>query len=92
MCVDEAAKFTVGLVWAEGQKVGNIDGSRVLRLLQERLDVSLRTDAHTANRSGWCLAQQGSARKVERHTNCSRSPTRRGIVASVGYGKTPLEL
>ena len=36
MCVDEAAKFTVGLVWAEGQKVGNIDGSRVLRLLQER--------------------------------------------------------
>ena len=36
MCVDEASKFTVGLVWAEGQKVGNIDGSRVLRLLQER--------------------------------------------------------
>ena len=36
ICVDEATKFTVGHVWAEGQQVGNIDGSRVLELLQER--------------------------------------------------------
>ena len=36
ICVDEASKFRVGHVWAEGQKVGNIDGSRVLELLQER--------------------------------------------------------
>ena len=33
ICVDEATKFTVGHVWAEGQQVGNIDGSRVLELL-----------------------------------------------------------
>ena len=36
ICVDEAAKNTVGHVWAEGPTVGNIDGSRVLKLLQER--------------------------------------------------------
>ena len=33
--VDEAAKFTVGHVWAEGQQVGDMDDSRVLELLQE---------------------------------------------------------
>ena len=36
ICVDEAAKFTVGHVWADGQQVGNIDGSRVMELLQGR--------------------------------------------------------
>ena len=35
-CVDEATKFTVGHVWAGGQQGGNIDGSRVLELWQER--------------------------------------------------------
>ena len=36
ICVDEAAKFTVGHVWAEGQQVGNSGCSRVMELLQER--------------------------------------------------------
>ena len=30
ICVDEATKFTIGHVWAEGQQVRNTDGSRVL--------------------------------------------------------------
>ena len=50
-CVDEATKCSVGHVWAEGQQVGNIDGSRVLQLLQECWTSGFWTDAHTANRS-----------------------------------------
>ena len=52
-----AAKFTVGLVWAEGQQAGNIDGSRVLELLQERWTpvlgrmLTLRTDPEGAWRN-----------------------------------------
>ena len=57
ICVDEATKFTVGHVWAEGQQVGNIDGSRVLELLQERWIAifgrmhTLRTDPEGAWRN-----------------------------------------
>ena len=36
ICVDEATKFTVGHVCAEGSNTGNMDGARVLELLQER--------------------------------------------------------
>ena len=56
ICVDEAQKITVGHVWAEGQQVGNIDGSRVVELLQERwISVfgrmhTLRTDPDGASR------------------------------------------
>ena len=51
------AKFTIGHVWAEGQQVGNIDGSRVLELLQGRwISVfgrmhTLRTDPEGAWRN-----------------------------------------
>ena len=57
ICVDEARKFTVGHAWAEGQQVGNIDGSRVMELLQERwISVcgrmyTLRTDPEGAWRN-----------------------------------------
>ena len=34
--VDEATKFTAGHVSSEGQQVGNIDGSHVMEMLQER--------------------------------------------------------
>ena len=56
-CVDEATKFTVGHVWAEGQQNGNIDGSRVMELLRERwISVfgrmhTLRTDPEGAWRN-----------------------------------------
>ena len=46
ICVDRAAKFTVGHVWAEGQQSGNIDGSRVLEPLQERW-ISVFGQIHT---------------------------------------------
>ena len=57
VCVDEATKFTVGHVWAEGQQVGNIDGNRVLELLRERWIAvlgrvhTLRTDSEGAWRN-----------------------------------------
>ena len=58
ICVDEATKFTVGHVGgAEGQQVGNIDGSRLLELLQERWIAifgrmhTLRTDPEGAWRN-----------------------------------------
>ena len=57
ICVDVAAKFTDGHVWAEGQQVGNIDGGCVLELLQERwISVlgrmhTLRTDPERAKRN-----------------------------------------
>ena len=57
ICADQGAKFTVGLVWAEGQQAGNIDGSRVLELLQERWTSvlgrthTLRTDPEGAWRN-----------------------------------------
>ena len=46
ICVDETTKFTVGHVWAEGQQVGNIDGSRVLELLRDRR-ISVLRRMHT---------------------------------------------
>ena len=45
--------FTVGHVWAEGQQGGNIDGSRVLELLQERcISVFRRTHTLRADPDG----------------------------------------
>ena len=51
ICMDEAPKFTVGHVWAEGSNARNIDGDRVLELLQKTMEILVRKHAHTANRS-----------------------------------------
>ena len=61
ICVDEAAKFTVGHVWTEGQQVGNIEGSRVLELLQERW-ISVLARMHTLRTD-----PEGAWRKREVH-------------------------
>ena len=64
-CVDEAAKFTVGHAWAEGQQVGNIDGSRVMELLQEQwVSVSGRMHALRTD-------QEGAWRNKEVHERLS---------------------
>ena len=83
MCVDEATKFTVGHVWAQGQQGGNIDGNGVLELLQERwISIfgrmhSLRTDPE----GGW------SKREVHERLSDMQMVLDllawRGIVASV---------
>ena len=56
ICMEEAPKFTVGHVWAGGSNARNIDGDRVLELLQMELLqkrwVSLFARMHTfENRS-----------------------------------------
>ena len=63
-------EFTVRHAWAEGQRRGNIDGCRMLELLRERW-IAVFGRMHTPRidpERAW--AQQGSARKTERHANC----------------------
>ena len=87
MCVDEATKNTVGHVWAEGQQVENIDGSRVLELLQERW-VSVFGRMHTLRTD-----PEGAWRNKEVHERLSDMQIdldlhpKKDTVASVGYGK-----
>ena len=81
---------TVGHVWAEGPQVGNIDGIRVLELLQERWMAvfgrmhTLRTDPEGG------MAQQGSARKTERHVVLDLHPGEASWKASVFFQKNEL--
>ena len=63
--MDEAAKFTAGHVWAEGQQAEHIDGSRVLELLQERW-ISVLGRMHTLRTD-----PEGAWRNIEVHERLS---------------------
>ena len=65
ICVDAATKFTVGHVWAESQQAGNIDGDRVLELLQERL-IAVLGRMHTLR-----IDSEGAWRNKEVHEKLS---------------------
>ena len=65
ICVDEATKFTVGHVWAEGSLSWKHYGSRVLELLQERW-ISVLGRMHTLRTD-----PEGAWRKQKVHERLS---------------------
>ena len=83
ICVDEATNSQWDMSGLMVNEVGNIDGCRMLELLRERW-IAVKAvfgRMHTPRidpEGAW--RNKGSARKTERHANCSGPSSRRGLV------------